>query len=111
MSRAYVPATNVLQTTWTGPTGTLEVTDCMPVAPFDPQTLNPKGSLFLTRPTLMHYVATREELLWRAHDLFAWIAAGELRVRIDQTFPLAEGAEAHRYLEERETEGKVLLIP
>jgi NADPH:quinone reductase len=82
-----------------------------PVAPLDPQTLNAKGSLFLTRPTLAHYMATREELLWRTNDLFTWIVARELRVRIDQTFPLAEAAEAHRYLEARKTEGKVLLVP
>lgn len=82
-----------------------------PVPPFDPQVLNQKGSLFLTRPTLFAYAATREELLWRAGDLFRWIAAGELKVRIDKTFPLAEAAEAHRYLEARQTKGKVLLIP
>jgi NADPH2:quinone reductase len=82
-----------------------------PVPPLDPQVLNAKGSLYLTRPTLAHYVATRDELLWRANDLFLWIGSGELRVRIDKTFPLAEAAEAHRYLEARKTEGKVLLIP
>ncbi len=82
-----------------------------PVAPFDPQILNAKGSLFLTRPSLGHYAATREELLQRANDLFAWTAAGELEVRVDRTFPLAEAAEAHRYLEGRQTKGKVLLIP
>ncbi|MDP9366108.1 MAG: quinone oxidoreductase [Chloroflexota bacterium] len=82
-----------------------------PVPPVDPQILNSKGSLFLTRPTLGNYVATREELLWRAGDLFRWIAAGELAVRVDRTFPLAEAAEAHRYLEARQTKGKVLLIP
>jgi len=82
-----------------------------PVAPFDPQILNAKGSLFLTRPSLGHYVATREELLQRANDLFTWAAAGELEVRVDRTFPLAEAAEAHRYLEGRQTKGKVLLIP
>jgi NADPH2:quinone reductase len=82
-----------------------------PVAPFDPQTLNAKGSLFLTRPTLVHYVATREELEWRTGDLFAWIATGELRVHVDRTLPLAQAAEAHRYLEARKTEGKVLLVP
>ena len=81
------------------------------VAPFDPQLLNTKGSLFLTRPSLGHYIADRKELLWRAGDLFAWIAAGELNVRIDQTFPLAEAAEAHRSMEGRKTKGKVLLIP
>jgi NADPH2:quinone reductase len=82
-----------------------------PVPPLDPQVLNGKGSLFLTRPTLAHYVATREELLQRAGDLFGWIAAGKLDVRIDATFPLAQAAEAHRYLEARQTKGKVLLIP
>jgi NADPH2:quinone reductase len=81
------------------------------VPPLDPQILNAKGSLFLTRPSLGHYVLDREELLWRAGDLFHWIAAGELKVRIDQAFPLAEAAEAHRYLEARQTKGKVLLIP
>ena len=81
------------------------------VPPFDPQILNAKGSLFLTRPSLAHYVADRKELLWRAGDLFQWLGSGELKVRIDQTFPLAEAAEAHRYLEARQTKGKVLLIP
>jgi NADPH2:quinone reductase len=82
-----------------------------PVPPFDPQVLNAKGSLFLTRPTLREYVATRDELQWRASDLFGWIAAGRLRVRIDRTFPLAEASQAHQYLEDRKTQGKVLLIP
>lgn len=82
-----------------------------PVPPFDPQVLNPKGSLFLTRPTLGHYTATREELLQRAGDLFRWIQAGELRVRIGHRFPLAAAAEAHRQLEGRLTTGKVLLVP
>ena len=81
-----------------------------PVAPFDPQLLNQKGSLFLTRPTLGHYVATREELLRRAGDLFAWIAAGELSVRVGAEFALADAAEAHRALEARRTTGKVLLL-
>jgi len=82
-----------------------------PVAPVDPQALNSKGSLFLTRPTLGHYVASREELLSRARDVFGWIESGKLRVRIDRTYPLAEAAAAHRALEGRETKGKVLLIP
>ncbi|MGZ3668094.1 MAG: quinone oxidoreductase family protein [Ktedonobacterales bacterium] len=82
-----------------------------PVAPINPQVLNAKGSLFLTRPTLAHYILTREELLWRAGDLFNWIGAGQLKVTIDKTFPLADAAEAHRYLEGRKTRGKVLLIP
>ena len=72
-----------------------------------PAGLNAKGSLFLTRPTYKHYIATREELLWRAQDVFGWIAAGELRVRIDKTFPLAEASAAHQYLEDRKTQGKV----
>ena len=80
-----------------------------PVAPLDPQLLNQKGSLFLTRPTLGHYVATRDELLWRAGELFAWIAAGELSVRVGAEFALADAAEAHRALEGRRTTGKVLL--
>lgn len=80
-----------------------------PVAPLDPQILNRKGSLFLTRPTLGHYVATRDELLWRARELFAWIAAGELQVRIGAEFPLSEAADAHRALEGRRTTGKVVL--
>ena len=82
-----------------------------PVPPLDPQVLNRKGSLYLTRPTLVHYIATREELLWRSGELFRWIKDGELKVRIDRTFPLSAAAEAHRYLEGRQTKGKVLLIP
>jgi NADPH2:quinone reductase len=82
-----------------------------PVPPMDPQTLNAKGSLFLTRPTLAHYIATRQELVDRAIDLFGWIAGGRLEVRIDKTFPLAQAAEAQKYLEDRRTKGKVLLIP
>lgn len=82
-----------------------------PVAPVDPQTLNTKGSLFLTRPTLAHYTATRDELLARSNDVFTSLLQGTLRVRIDKTFPLAQAAEAHIYLEERKTEGKVLLVP
>jgi NADPH2:quinone reductase len=81
------------------------------VPPFDPQILNSKGSLFLTRPTLGHYIADRAELLWRAGDLFKWIAAGKLDVHIDKAFPLAEAAAAHRYLESRQSSGKLLLIP
>ncbi len=80
------------------------------VPPFDPQILNAKGSLFLTRPTLAHYTANRDELQHRAGDLFAWMAAGELQVRIDRTFPLAEAPDAHRYLEARQSKGKVLLL-
>ena len=75
----------------------------------DPQLLNQKGSLFLTRPTLGHYVATREELLWRAKDLFDWIGRGELSVRIGAEYALEDVAEAHRALEGRRTTGKVVL--
>ena len=82
-----------------------------PVPPVDLQILNAKGSLFVTRPSLVHYTAERAELLQRAGDLFAWIRGGELAVRIDTTFPLADAAGAHRYLEGRQTKGKVLLIP
>jgi NADPH2:quinone reductase len=82
-----------------------------PVGPFDPQILNRKGSLFLARPSLVHYIATREELLWRSGELFQWIKDGQLKVRIDKTFPLSAAAEAHRYMEGRQSRGKVLLIP
>ena len=82
-----------------------------PVPPFDPQVLNQRGSLFLTRPTLGNYVATREELLVRARDLFEWLAAGELTVRVGAEFALADVREAHRALEGRRTTGKVLLVP
>jgi NADPH2:quinone reductase len=81
------------------------------VPPLDPQVLNAKGSLYLTRPYIGHYTADRAELLGRANDIFSWMAAGELKVRIDKTFSLAEVAEAHRYLEGRQSKGKVLLIP
>jgi len=81
------------------------------VAPLDPQVLNVKGSLFLTRPTLAHYTLTRAELLQRANDLFAWMQTGKLSVRVDHTFALADVANAHRYLTSRQAKGKVLLIP
>jgi NADPH2:quinone reductase len=81
------------------------------VPPFDPALLAQKGSLFLTRPSLAHYTATREELLWRAGEVFKWIGAGHLKLRIGKRFPLAEASEAHRQLEGRATTGKVLLIP
>jgi NADPH2:quinone reductase len=80
-----------------------------PAAPIDPQLLNQKGSLFLTRPTLAHYIATREELLSRAGELFSWIGRGELNVRIGAEYPLAAVAEAHEALEGRRTTGKVVL--
>ncbi|MEV5753502.1 quinone oxidoreductase [Actinoallomurus sp. NPDC052308] len=82
-----------------------------PVPPVDPQRLNAGGSLFLTRPTLVHYVATREELLWRADDLFGWIASGELSVHVGGRYPLADAGRAHEDLEARRTTGKLLLVP
>jgi NADPH2:quinone reductase len=82
-----------------------------PVAPFDPQLLNQKGSLFLTRPTLGNYIATTDELHWRAGDVLGWVRDGSLRLRIDREVPLAHASEAHRALEGRRTTGKVLLIP
>jgi NADPH2:quinone reductase len=81
-----------------------------PVPPFDLGQLA-KGSLFVTRPTLLHYMRDRKELLERVSALFAWIGSGELKLRIDRTLPLAQVAEAHRLLEGRKTTGKVLLIP
>jgi NADPH2:quinone reductase len=82
-----------------------------PVPPVDPQILNRRGSLFLTRPTLGHYVASRDELVARASDILGWIGEGSLKVRIDRAYPLGDAAEAHRALEARATMGKVLLIP
>ncbi|MFS8629353.1 MAG: quinone oxidoreductase [Limnochordales bacterium] len=82
-----------------------------PVEPLNIQLLNQHGSLFLTRPSLGHYAASRDELLWRAGDLFRWVREGTLKVRIDRELPLAEAAEAHRLLEGRATTGKLLLIP
>lgn len=81
------------------------------VEAFDPQILNQKGSLYLTRPTLFHYVAKREDLVERSGELFGWIGRGELDVKVFRELPLAEAAEAHRLLEGRETSGKLLLIP
>ena len=81
------------------------------VPPFDPLLLLRHGSLFLTRPTLAHYAADRDELVWRAGDVLGWVRDGSLNVRIDRAVPLAEAGEAHTALEERRTTGKVLLIP
>src|SRR5881409_233214 len=82
-----------------------------PVGPFDPQVLSQKGSLFLTRPTLAHYILTRSDLLARAGEVLGWIKSGKLKLRIERELPLAQAAEAHRLLEGRKTTGKVLLIP
>ncbi len=80
------------------------------VPPVDPQILNSAGSAFLTRPSLHHYSASREELLERAEEVYRWMEEGTLSVRIDRTFPLEEAAEAHRALESRATMGKILLL-
>ena len=81
------------------------------VPPFDLIALSQKGSLFITRPTLAHYTATREELEWRANDVLQMIVRGELKLRIHGKYPLGEAAQAHRDLEGRKTTGKLLLIP
>ena len=80
-----------------------------PVTAFEPQILNSRGSIFLTRPSLAHYLLSREELLWRAGDVFTAIERGELVLRIDRVFPLAEAGAAHRALESRATSGKLIL--
>jgi NADPH:quinone reductase len=81
------------------------------VPPLDPQQLNKGGSLFLTRPTMAHYVADDEELRWRAGEILDWIAKGELDVRIGGTYPLADAARAQEDLAARRTTGKLLLLP
>ena len=81
------------------------------VPPIDPLLFSRKGSLFMTRPTLGHYIATRDELAWRAGDVLGWVREGALSVRIDREVPLTQAADAHRALEERRTTGKVLLVP
>lgn len=82
-----------------------------PVPPFDPIILSTKGSLFLTRPSLFHYISDRASLLARAGDVLNWIARGELKLRIEHTYPLSEARQAHRDLESRKTTGKLLLLP
>ena len=81
------------------------------VPPFDLIKLSQKGSLYITRPTLVSYIATREELDWRATDVLGMIVSGDLNLRIHKEYPLAEAAQAHRDLEGRKTTGKLLLIP
>jgi NADPH:quinone reductase len=81
------------------------------VSPLDPNTLNPKGSLYLTRPSLAHYTSTREELLWRSGDVLKWVSTGTLKVRVDRIYPLQEAAQAQNALETRQTKGKILLEP
>jgi NADPH2:quinone reductase len=80
------------------------------VPPFDLIQLSQKGSLYVTRPTLAHYIATREDLERRSSDVFGMIAAGKLKLRIDHTYPLKDAARAHRDLEGRKTTGKLLLL-
>lgn len=82
-----------------------------PVPPFDPNILSQKGSLFLTRPTLVTHIAARADLEKRASDVMNMITAGELKLRIEHTYPLKDAAQAHRDLEARKTTGKLLLIP
>ena len=77
----------------------------------DPQALQGKGSIFLTRPTLVNYIASRDELLQRSGDVLGWAASGKLKLRVERTFPLAEAGEAHKALASRATTGKLLLVP
>jgi NADPH2:quinone reductase len=82
-----------------------------PIGQIDPQVLNANGSLYLTRPSLFHYIATPADLQWRAGEVLGWIRDGKLRLRTEFEYPLKDAAEAHRALEGRKTTGKVLLIP
>ena len=82
-----------------------------PVPPFDPQLLNRHGSLFLTRPTLVDHIVTREELEWRAGEILGAVADGSLKINVGARYPLSEAADAHTALAGRATTGKVLLIP
>ena len=82
-----------------------------PVGPFDPQILNQLGSLFLTRPSMVHYLQTAEELQWRASEVFSDVAAGALTVTLGGTYPLSDARLAHEDLQARKTSGKLLLIP
>jgi NADPH2:quinone reductase len=81
------------------------------VDPMNPNILNPKGSLYLTRPSLAHYTSSRKELEWRSGDVLNWVADGKLKLRVDRTYPLAQAADAHRDLEGRKTAGKLILLP
>ncbi|WP_027881308.1 quinone oxidoreductase family protein [Meiothermus rufus] len=107
------------QATWEGSLNSLRIRGMLalygqssgPVLPFNPQVLNQKGGLYLTRPSLWHYTQTRQELLWRAGDVLRWIQEGSLKVRIGAEFPLEQAALAHRALQGRQTTGKVLLLP
>jgi NADPH2:quinone reductase len=81
------------------------------VPPFDLVALSQKGSLYVTRPTLVNYIAAREELVARSGAVFSMLVPGKLQLRIEHTYPLAEAQRAHRDLEGRKTTGKLLLIP
>ncbi|GAC1620735.1 MAG: quinone oxidoreductase [Vulcanimicrobiaceae bacterium] len=116
---AHVVYDSVGKTTWEGsldalrPRGTFVLFGASsgPVPPLDLQILNTKGSLFATRPSLAHHVATRDELTMRASSLFQSVLAGDLKMRVEHTYPLADAARAHTDLEARKTTGKLLLIP
>jgi NADPH2:quinone reductase len=82
-----------------------------PVGLVDPLTLSQKGSLFLTRPNLAHYISDPVELQWRSSNLFNWIGSGKLKARIHKIYPLSDASAAHRDLEARRTSGKLLLKP
>jgi NADPH2:quinone reductase len=82
-----------------------------PVPPFDPQRLNAGGSLYLTRPTMGHYLRDARERRWRSDEVFAAAAEGSLKVRIGARYPLGEASRAHEDLEQRRTTGKVILVP
>jgi NADPH2:quinone reductase len=82
-----------------------------PVAPFDPILLSQKGSIFITRPTLMHYTAKRDELLALGAELFDMVTAGKVKIEVNQTYPLSDAATAHRDLEARKTTGSTILLP
>lgn len=107
------------QSTFEGSLDSLEVRGMMvlygqssgPVPPFNPQILNQKGGLFLTRPSLWHYTRDRQELEWRAHSILEAAAQGQLQVKVGATYPLAQAAQAHLALQGRQTTGKVLLVP
>lgn len=117
--KADVVYDGVGQATWEGSLNSLRVRGMLvlygqssgPVPPFDPQVLNRKGGLYLTRPSLWHYTQDRGELEWRAGEVLRWAAEGRLKVRIGAQFPLEQAAQAHAKLQGRETVGKVLLIP
>ena len=82
-----------------------------PVPPFDLIQLSSKGSLFITRPTLWHYIATRAELEQRANDVLGWAASGEIKLRAEHVYPLIQAAQAQIDMEARKTTGKILLEP